>query len=113
MLTAAANGYFNAYGNAARKDKHDYVIHLGDYIYETGKGGERATKPTGTIFTLGDYRTRHGLVGRHCVDVGPCIANQPSTAPTRTCSFCPRTLPGFPPGMTTVSHSGFTTMTLH
>ncbi|UNI16910.1 Alkaline phosphatase [Purpureocillium takamizusanense] len=55
------NGYFNAYGNAARKDKHDYVIHLGDYIYETGKGGERATKPTGTIFTLGDYRTRHGL----------------------------------------------------
>ncbi|KAG8424505.1 hypothetical protein J3458_001288 [Metarhizium acridum] len=56
-----ANGYFNAYGNAARKDKHDYVIHLGDYLYETGKGGERATKPSGTIWTLGDYRTRHGL----------------------------------------------------
>ncbi|KAK1762173.1 PhoD-like phosphatase-domain-containing protein [Phialemonium atrogriseum] len=55
------NGYFNAYGNAARKDKHDYVIHLGDYLYETGKGGERATAPSGTIFTLHDYRTRHGL----------------------------------------------------
>ncbi|TPX12916.1 uncharacterized protein E0L32_006796 [Thyridium curvatum] len=54
------NGYFNAYGNAARKDKHDYVIHLGDYIYETGKKGERATMPNGTIFTLHDYRTRHG-----------------------------------------------------
>lgn len=60
--TFEANGYFNAYGNAARKDKHDFVIHLGDYLYETGKGGERATKPTGTIWTLGDYRTRHGLV---------------------------------------------------
>ncbi|KAK9435616.1 Alkaline phosphatase D-related protein [Metarhizium brunneum] len=55
------NGYFNAYGNAARKDKHDYAIHLGDYLYETGRGGERATKPSGTIWTLGDYRTRHGL----------------------------------------------------
>lgn len=55
-----ANGYFNAYGNAARKDKHDYVIHLGDYFYEYNKGGERATKPAKEIFTLGDYRTRHG-----------------------------------------------------
>ncbi|KAL6356005.1 hypothetical protein LRP88_09590 [Fusarium phalaenopsidis] len=54
------NGYFNAYGNAARKDEHDYVIHLGDYIYETGRDGERATMPAKTIFTLHDYRTRHG-----------------------------------------------------
>lgn len=64
---SAANGYFNAYGNAARKDKHDYAIHLGDYLYETGRGGERATKPSGTIWTLGDYRTRHGLVCHCCV----------------------------------------------
>lgn len=64
-LTASfllANGYFNAYGNAARKDEHDYVIHLGDYLYETGKDGERATKPEGAIFSLHDYRTRHGQV---------------------------------------------------
>lgn len=27
-------GFFNAYGNPARKDSVDYVIHLGDYIYE-------------------------------------------------------------------------------
>ena len=27
-------GYFNAYGNPVRKDSVDYVIHLGDYIYE-------------------------------------------------------------------------------
>ncbi|KAF2275289.1 uncharacterized protein EI97DRAFT_82702 [Westerdykella ornata] len=56
------NGYFNAYGNAARKDKIDYVLHLGDYIYETGKGtlgkDPRATNPKGTIYTLYDYRTR-------------------------------------------------------
>ncbi|KAH7035020.1 PhoD-like phosphatase-domain-containing protein [Microdochium trichocladiopsis] len=54
------NGYFNAYGNAARKDEHDYVVHLGDYIYEYKAGGERASEPPREIFTLYDYRTRHG-----------------------------------------------------
>ncbi|KAH6616946.1 PhoD-like phosphatase-domain-containing protein [Chaetomium tenue] len=54
------NGYFNAYGNAARKDKHDYVIHLGDYIYEGAQLGERAHNPPHIIFSLWDYRTRHG-----------------------------------------------------
>ncbi|WZH44332.1 PhoD-like phosphatase-domain-containing protein [Fusarium acuminatum] len=54
------NGYFNAYGNAARKDEHDYVIHLGDYIYEYGADGERTSQPRNEIFTLHDYRTRHG-----------------------------------------------------
>ena len=57
-----AYGYFNAYGNAARKDKHDYVIHLGDYLYETARAGERAHAPNHTIFTLHDYRTRHNQV---------------------------------------------------
>ncbi|KXJ95843.1 alkaline phosphatase-like protein [Microdochium bolleyi] len=54
------SGYFNAYGNAARKDEHDYVVHLGDYIYEYKAGGERASAPPREIFTLYDYRTRHG-----------------------------------------------------
>lgn len=27
-------GFFNAYGNSARKESVDYVVHLGDYIYE-------------------------------------------------------------------------------
>ncbi|KAK4221063.1 putative Phosphodiesterase/Alkaline phosphatase D [Podospora fimiseda] len=54
------NGYFNAYGNAARKNQHDYVIHLGDYIYENSGSGERAPLPRKIIFTLHDYRTRHG-----------------------------------------------------
>ncbi|KAI1175105.1 alkaline phosphatase-like protein [Nemania sp. FL0916] len=54
------NGYFNAYGNAARKDEQDYFVHLGDYIYESASGGERAHDPPNLLFTLYDYRTRHG-----------------------------------------------------
>lgn len=54
------NGYFNVYGNAARKDDEDYFVHLGDYIYENGDGGERAHDPPRLLFTLYDYRTRHG-----------------------------------------------------
>ena len=50
------NGYFNAYGNAARKDQVDYFVHLGDYIYESGKGkagkDQRATAPEKEIVTL-------------------------------------------------------------
>lgn len=34
-----AMGFFNAYGNPARKDSVDYIVHLGDYIYEYGEGG--------------------------------------------------------------------------
>lgn len=54
------NGYFNVYGNAARKDEHDYVIHLGDYIYESASQGERAHNPPRVLFSLYDYRTRIG-----------------------------------------------------
>ncbi|KAI0842132.1 PhoD-like phosphatase-domain-containing protein, partial [Hypoxylon sp. FL0890] len=54
------NGYFNAYGNAARKDEQDYFVHLGDYIYEGNAKGERAHEPPKYLFSLYDYRTRHG-----------------------------------------------------
>ncbi|KAF9887923.1 hypothetical protein FE257_009445 [Aspergillus nanangensis] len=58
------NGYFNAYGNVARKDVVDYVVHLGDYIYEYESGvvgvNERAVMPEREIFSLYDYRTRLG-----------------------------------------------------
>ncbi|KAI1107798.1 PhoD-like phosphatase-domain-containing protein [Jackrogersella minutella] len=54
------NGYFNVYGNAARKDEQDYFIHLGDYIYEGSAKGERAHEPSKYLFSLYDYRTRHG-----------------------------------------------------
>lgn len=56
------NGYFNAYGNAARKDEVDYFIHLGDYIYEYENGevnrDPRAAYPERQIATLYDFRAR-------------------------------------------------------
>ncbi|OAG11648.1 alkaline phosphatase [Paraphaeosphaeria sporulosa] len=71
------NGYFNAYGNAARKDNIDYVIHLGDYIYETGKGtlgkDPRATNPSDEIFTLYDYRTR---IAQYRTDLDLLLSHQ-------------------------------------
>ncbi|KAF1343866.1 PhoD-like phosphatase-domain-containing protein [Delphinella strobiligena] len=59
-------GYFNAFGNPARKDSVDYVIHLGDYIYEYAGDGDygygysinRIPKPERVITTLYDYRER-------------------------------------------------------
>lgn len=62
----AETGYFNAYGNVVRKDNVDYVVHLGDYIYESADGvvgkDERATHPEHELFTLYDYRARIGQV---------------------------------------------------
>ncbi|KAL2434648.1 Alkaline phosphatase D [Exophiala dermatitidis] len=59
-------GYFNAYGNPVRKDSVDYVLHLGDYIYEYANGeygwGQtigRIPLPDRQIYTLYDYRKRH------------------------------------------------------
>ena len=37
-MTTVAFGFFNAFGNSARKDSVDYVLHLGDYIYEYKNG---------------------------------------------------------------------------
>jgi len=59
-------GFFNAYGNPARKDSVDYVIHVGDYIYEYAGDGDygygysinRIPKPERIITTLDDYRER-------------------------------------------------------
>ncbi|KAF3010414.1 hypothetical protein E8E15_000859 [Penicillium rubens] len=58
-------GFFNAYGHSVRKDSVDYVVHLGDYLYEY-KNGEygwgnsmgRIPLPDRTIVTLYDYRKR-------------------------------------------------------
>jgi alkaline phosphatase D len=59
-------GFFNAYGNTVRKESVDYVIHLGDYIYEYKNGEygwgdsiDRISLPDRTIYTLYDYRRRH------------------------------------------------------
>ncbi|KAI1089946.1 PhoD-like phosphatase-domain-containing protein [Rostrohypoxylon terebratum] len=58
-------GFFNAYGNPVRKDSVDYVIHLGDYIYEYANGEYgwgnsygRIPLPDREILTLYDYRKR-------------------------------------------------------
>lgn len=58
-------GFFNAYGNVVNKDSVDYVVHLGDYIYEYkngyyGWGDEfgRIPLPDREIVTLYDYRKR-------------------------------------------------------
>ena len=59
-------GFFNAFGNPVRKDSVDYVIHLGDYIYEYANGeygwGQsigRVPLPDRQTYTLYDYRKRY------------------------------------------------------
>lgn len=59
-------GYFNAYRDIARQDDLDAVIHLGDYIYESGAPGYgyadsvgRGHVPHYEIIDLFDYRTRY------------------------------------------------------
>ena len=61
-------GLFNVYGEIAKHDHFDAVIHLGDYLYEYGRDGYggkvgaklgRQVEPAHEIITLADYRTRH------------------------------------------------------
>ncbi|WP_020179036.1 alkaline phosphatase D family protein [Methylopila sp. M107] len=71
-------GYFNAYGEAAKRDDFDAVIHLGDYIYEYGPGlggyttpataaglvpkpRDAELTPPAEIILLDQYRARHAL----------------------------------------------------
>ncbi|MBO2635748.1 alkaline phosphatase D family protein [Shewanella algae] len=62
-------GYFNVYELAALRDDLDAMLHLGDYIYEYGRGGYasehaaelgREVLPAGELLSLSDYRTRYG-----------------------------------------------------
>ena len=61
-------GWFNAYGHAAEANDCDLAVHLGDYIYEYGKGtypgaGQtaegRVLAPASEIVALTDYRLRY------------------------------------------------------
>jgi alkaline phosphatase D len=62
-------GYFNAYARIAERDDLDFVLHLGDYLYEYQLGtyadpalaGRRDVVPTHEIVTLEDYRLRYAL----------------------------------------------------
>ena len=55
------NGLYAAY-EAMSREELDFVVHLGDYIYENGAqtGGPRQHNGA-EIFTLEDYRNRHAL----------------------------------------------------
>ncbi len=61
-------GHFNAYDAIAKDAQIDYVVHLGDYIYEYGPDGYggnigaeigRPHAPDREIVSLADYRERH------------------------------------------------------
>ena len=59
-------GEFNAYGHAAARDDLDLWLHMGDYIYEYGRGGYDAGGalaekifPAHECVALADYRMRY------------------------------------------------------
>ncbi len=61
-------GYFHVYGEVAKRDDIDVVLHLGDYLYEYDRQGYanqdavalgRISEPANALITLRDYRTRY------------------------------------------------------
>lgn len=62
-------GFFNAYARMAERDDLDFVLHLGDYIYEAAQNPPASQTPGADIgrpmdplnecVTLQDYRTRY------------------------------------------------------
>jgi alkaline phosphatase D len=61
-------GYFHVYAEAARRNDLHAAVHLGDYIYEYGRGQYasedaarlgREVEPAGELLTLDDYRRRY------------------------------------------------------
>jgi alkaline phosphatase D len=73
-LASCANyeaGFFSGYRYLAERDDLDFVMHLGDYIYEYGRGEygqadaiKRYHEPKHEILSLSDYRIRHGQYKR-------------------------------------------------
>ncbi|MCS7296990.1 MAG: alkaline phosphatase D family protein [Bacteroidia bacterium] len=55
------NGFYNAYEMITRRNDIDFVLHLGDYIYEYGpsQSSARQVEPPREILTLDDYRIRY------------------------------------------------------
>lgn len=59
------HGYFTPYRYLENRNDIDYILHLGDYIYEYEVGGYsanisgRSNEPSNEIITLEDYRIRH------------------------------------------------------
>ena len=61
-------GWFNAYAHAAARTDLDFVVHVGDYIYEYARGtypsdaealAGRTIEPANEIIALDDYRQRY------------------------------------------------------
>ena len=67
-------GFFNAYARIAERDDLDFLLHLGDYIYEAankpakgqtpGADIGRPFEPDGECRTLAEYRTRYAQYRR-------------------------------------------------
>jgi alkaline phosphatase D len=53
-------GYYGAYDHLVA-DRLDLLVWLGDYIYESGSGGDLRSQPGGEARTLADYRNRYAL----------------------------------------------------
>jgi alkaline phosphatase D len=68
------SGFFNGYARLAERDDLNFVLHLGDYIYEAAQdpppgqtpGADigRPFEPRNECVTLADYRTRYGQYRR-------------------------------------------------
>jgi len=63
------HGYFSVYRMMANRADLDFVMHLGDYIYEYGQDEygdhpERLLDPAHEIVSLDDYRRRYALYRR-------------------------------------------------
>jgi alkaline phosphatase D len=61
-LALISSGFFSAYSGPVVHNDSDYVVHLGDYIYEYGTGGSaigRTPSKSREIYTLDDYRRRY------------------------------------------------------
>jgi alkaline phosphatase D len=57
-----ASGFFSAYSGPIVHQDVDYVVHLGDYLYEKGTGGAgigRTPSKMAEIASLDDYRRRY------------------------------------------------------
>jgi alkaline phosphatase D len=71
------DGYFSAYRALGRRDDLDFVLHLGDYLYEGGNqpepAGVRDHIPPTEILSLTDYRLRHA---QHKADPDLALAHK-------------------------------------
>lgn len=104
------SGFFSAYSGPVVHQDTDYVVHLGDYIYESGSGGKaigREPSKGKELATLDDYRKRYA---QYRSDVSGANVPLDSAAMPRadhsrtcrsTCPLCTLNSPSSPYGTTT------------